>query len=252
MIYFCHIPRTSGSAIISSIAEKFSDILKIGNYETGMQIHDDQKKLRSYLNEAKKFDYIGDHFAATPYSYIENIDGFSLVRNPIERLISCFNYFGPWDGSSSFAEFIRYQGSHPVNDSMGFNGRPNMQCANLVNTILWEGREAYLKNADFSFFDILKIIKKQRMTLSTYENRNYMIKDLNFNLNSIKNTNIILNTKLKVRPKACLYEESFYLMPNEIIEEVKALNALDYKLYNYIKDHEIRTGRSLTPDDILF
>jgi len=251
LIYFCHIPRTSGSAIISSIAKSFSDILKIGDYETGMQIHNDQKKLRSYLSEVKKFDCIGDHFAAMPYSYIENIDGFSLIRNPIERLISCFNYFGPWDGSNSFIEFIRYQGSHPIKDSMGFNGRPNMQCANLVNTILWEGKEAYLENANVSFFDILKIIKKQRITLSTYENRNYMIKDLNFSLNKIKQTNIILNTELKVRPKQYLYDENFYLIPNEIIEEVKVFNALDYQLYNYVKDHETRMGRCLTPNDII-
>jgi hypothetical protein len=251
MIYFLHIPRTSGSAVISSIAESFSDILRIGNYETGMQIHNDQKKLCSYLSEAKKFDYIGDHFATMPYLYTENIDGFSLVRNPIERLISCFNFFGPWDGSNSLIEFVAYKSYHPINDSMGFNGRPNMQCANLVNTILWEDKEAYLENTDLSFFDILKIIKKQRMTLSTYENRNYMIKDLNFSLNSIKNTNIILNTELKIRPKRYFHEESFYLIPDEIIEEIKALNALDYELYNYIKSHEIKTGRALSYKDII-
>jgi len=252
MIYFCHIPRTSGSAIVSSIGKSFGKILTNGCYETGIKIHDDEKKLRLYLSEAKNFDYIADHFAAMPYEYVEKIDAFSIIRDPIERFISCFNYFGPWDGSKNFIEFIKYYGFHPIKDSMGFNGRPNMQCANLINTISWEGNEAYLESTNLSFFDILKIIKKQRMTLSTYENRNYMIKNLNFILNSIKNTNITLDTELKVRPKKYFYNESMYFIPDQIIEEIKNNNNLDYQLYNYVKDHEIKTGRCLTFDDILF
>jgi len=252
MIYFCHIPRTSGSAIRSSIGKSFGKILNSGCYRTGMQIHDDEKKLRLYLSKAKNFDYIADHFAALPYEYVEKIDAFSIIRNPIERFLSCFNYFGLWDDSKNFIEFVRYCGFDPIKDSMGFNGRPNMQCANLINKILWEGTEAYLESTNLSFFDILKIIKKQRMTLSTYENRNYMIKDLNFILNSIKDTNITLDTELKVRPKRHFHDESVYFIPNEIIEEIKILNILDYQLYNYVKDHEIKTGRCLTPNDILF
>ena len=252
MIYFCHIPRTSGSAITSSIAKSFGQTLTSGCYETGMKIHDDEKKLRLYLTEHKKYDYISDHFAALPYRYIENIDAFSIVRDPMERIKSCFNYFGLWDGSIDFLEFIRYYGFHPIKDSMGFNGRPNMQCANLINTILWEGDEAYLESKNINFFDILKIIKKQKITLSTYKNRNYMIKDLNFILNSIKDTNITLDTESKIRPKRHFHDESVYFIPNEIIEEIKILNSLDYQLYNYINDHEIKTGRCLTPDDILF
>jgi hypothetical protein len=115
---------------------------------------------------------------------------------------------------------------------------------------LWNDKKAYIKNADFSFSEILKIIKKQKMTLSTFENRNYLIKDLTFHLNAVRNTGISIEAHSKIRPSNNLHNVSIDLLSNEIIEEIKASNALDYQLYNYIKDHEIKTGRCLTPDDI--
>jgi hypothetical protein len=246
--------------MIFDITESFFNELKTGDYETGFQIHDDQKKLESFLHQANKLDFIGGHYAAMPYVYNEDIKGFSIIREPIERMISCFIYFKGDDADyignhtneypDNFIESIRYQGFRFEKDSMGFNARPNMQCANLVNTILWNDKKAYIKNADFSFSEILKIIKKQKMTLSTFENRNYLIKDLTFHLNAFRNTSISIRAHSEIRPSNNLHNVSIDLLSNEIIEEIKASNALDYQLYKYIKDHETRTGRCLTPDDI--
>ena len=246
--------------MLSDITESFFDILKFGDYKTGFQIHDDQKKLESFLHQANKLDFIGDHFASMPYVYNEDIKGFSIIREPIERIISCFIYFKGDDADyignhtneypDNFIESIRYQGFRSQKDSMGFNARPNMQCANLVNTILWNDKKAYIENADFSFSEILKIIKKQKMTLSTFQNRNYLIKDLTYYLNAIHNTDISINAHSKIRSSNNLHNVSIDLLSNEIIEEIKSLNSLEYQLYNYVKDHETRTGRCLTPDDI--
>ena len=159
-----------------------------------------------------------------------------------------------WHGAfpEVFYDYLKNKNSSFKN-SIGFNGMPNMQCANLTQKLKWNNYEeypVYLESPNFSFDEILNIIKKQKITLSTFENRDYLFESLNNVLSQLSGKNISLDKEKKVNINPLKFENNY--LTEDIVSEVKALNALDYQLYNYVKDHETRTGRSLTPDDILF
>jgi len=81
-------------------------------------------------------------------------------------------------------------------------------------------------------------------------------------INSFSSKKIFLNRQTHLYPdwlseKGIVKRDSNYsekiksiVLPKDLIEEVKALNDLDYKLYNYIKNHELKNKRSLTYKDI--
>jgi hypothetical protein len=256
MIYFCHIPKTSGSSIVSTIYENLFNILKIADHRVA-PLNTSEKELKNFLFNCKEYDIISGHYAATPYDYCPDLTTFSVIREPIERIISCFRFQGnpmSWHGAfpEVFYDYLKNKNSSFKN-SIGFNGMPNMQCANLTQKLKWNNYEeypVYLESPNCSFDEILNIIKKQKITLSTFENRDYLFESLNNVLSQLSGKNISLDKEKKVNINPLKFENNY--LTEDIVSEVKALNALDYQLYNYVKDHEIRTGRSLTPDDILF
>jgi hypothetical protein len=107
-----------------------------------------------------------------------------------------------------------------------------------------------------SFDEILNLIKEKNIKLSTIENRLYLLNELEICLNKINKTNIIADKQLKKnqrlhRETRQEFDDIKCFLSQEEIEKFKITNNLDYKLYNYVKNHEIKTGRCLTPDDIL-
>lgn len=147
---------------------------------------------------------------------------------------------------------------------IGFNGSPNKQSASLTSELKWttDYGYPYLNSCEYTFCEVLGIIKKQKITLSTFENRNYLFDSLENKINSFSSKKISLNRQTHIYPdwlseKGVIKRDFSYsekiksiILPQDLVEEVKALNDLDYKLYNYVKEHELKNKRSLSYKDI--
>ena len=282
MIYFCHIPRTSGTSISNGVYAAFHKDLRILSkpdieqfdpyYTKGVDKADYQSFLKDcYLN----VDFLYGHHFSSPYieHYSKNLETFSIVRNPLERLISEFYYI---NNNVNHLDWVNTKIYEIKNFLLGRNLNTfNTQCMYLLGDYDWENMKKgngtiqtfwcnvqrdkiYHHTIDedkISFEELLEIIKKRNIKLSTLENRTYLLNELELSLNKIKRTNIALDREFKVNERFHSEERQEFNDPEcflsqEEIERFKVLNSLDYQLYNHIKDHETRTGRCLTPDDI--
>jgi len=269
VIYFCHIPRTSGTSVSNAVYDSFNKALRIPikpdlekfdpHVIRGINKTDYQSFLKEcYLN----IDFFYGHHFFSPYiePYSESLETFSIIRNPLERMISEFYYYNRNVSDSRWK-------NNKIHQIKNFLYSPNnlSQCYWLLGDYDWEKMKLtkntlfthWLQGKEISFEEILQTIKKGNIKLSTLENRTYLLNELEVSLNKIKKTNISLDKELKVNENFNIEKRPEFNNPEcflsqQEIETFKNLYSLDYQLYNYVKDHETRTGRCLTPDDILF
>ena len=250
MLYFLHIPKTSGSALMASISNN-PEIVKNCIFPDNTLLPENKEQILKFF-KSKKFDnysFIKGHFACTPYIYSDNIQSFSLIRDPLERSISYFKYHVP-------ASAIVY----PESFYFYLNQNPNIQSANLTGCLKWEKinrkeYRCYLDTPEISFNELLINIKQKNITLSTVKNRKFLLKEIEQSFSLILNKKIFLDPdcvtngyRIQYNP----YTMDLSCLTQNVKEDFKLLNNLDYQLYNYVKDHETETGRSLTPSDIVF
>lgn len=270
MIYFCHIPRTSGTSVLHALHHShFARVLRVptkpdfDKYDPYFNNKINKEEFELFLKSCySDIDFLHGHFLSSPYlePYSENLETFSFIRNPLERMISEFYYSNKNVSDSDWKNNIIHQIKNFLYSPKNFS-----QCYWLLGDYDWE-KMKLIKNIVFThwpqekemfFQEILQIIKKRNIKLSTLENRTYLIKELEVSLNKIKKTNISLDKELKVNKNFNIEKRPEFNNPEcflsqQEIETFKNLYSLDYQLYNYIKDHETKTGRCLTPDDILF
>jgi hypothetical protein len=252
MIYFCHIPKTSGSSVEAALDMYKGYITHLDNISGIEQMGQDA--FFHFLKKRSEDDFIKGHFATSPLEVFPGIKSYSIIRNPIDRLMSSFRFSQKViDWKKPFEdvlyEFCTY--TDPREESLGFDGRPNIQSDYLTQPLEWmsgKGSSVSVKKGNLSFNDLLKEIKKNNFTLSTLDNREYLLKDISLALTDLTGKSIYLNEEIKAN------ENPFKLDNANIIDnfydEIYELNKLDFDLYNYIKNHETRTGRALRPSDI--
>ena len=83
-LYFLHIPKTAGQFITESIRESLEKA-GIENYFIYNGSFVSQERLKNSI-------YIGSHFGTYPMDIIDSIDTFTILRDPVERAISQFNF----------------------------------------------------------------------------------------------------------------------------------------------------------------
>lgn len=252
MIYFCHIPKTSGSSVEAALDDYKDDIKYISNMTSAEQMS--ENAFYDFLNKRKNDDFIRGHFGTTPIEIFPGIKSYSIIRNPIDRLLSSFRFSQkPITWRKPFKdvlyEYCKY--NEPSEVSIGFDGRPNVQSDYLTQPLCWiPGLKngVYIKKGNLSFNELLIEIKKNNFTLSTFENRNYILESMSKNLTNLINKPVYLNSNIKVN------ENPFKMDAVDIFshfyEEIYQLNKLDFDLYNHIKEHENLTGRALESSDI--
>jgi hypothetical protein len=252
MIYFCHIPKTSGSSVEAALDHYQNDIKYVRNLTSAEQMG--EEVFDRFLNKRKNDDFIRGHFGTTPIEKFPGIKSFSIVRNPIDRLISSFSFSQrPITWRKPFKDvlydYCKY--NNPSISSLGFDGRPNIQSDYLTQPLEWtsdEDSSVSIKKGNLSFSDLLKEIKKNNFTLSTLDNRKYLLRDMSEELTNLKNKSIILNEEIKVNDNP--FKLDAMSVFNNFYDEICDLHKLDFDLYNHIKEHESRTGRALRPADI--
>jgi hypothetical protein len=252
MIYFCHIPKTSGSSISAAVSDHTDHLVYFGDMSEAEAMGEDA--FISFLRKRNNDDFIKGHFATTPIEIFPGIKSYSIIRDPIERLLSCFRYSQQvvsWEKpfKDVLYEYCTY--SKPLQSSMGFDGRPNIQSDYLTQPLEWissKGSTVSVKKGNLSFNDLLKEIKKNNFTLSTLDNREYLLKDISLELTKSTRKEIHLNKKIKINDNPFKLNDIDIF--NNIYDEIYQLNKLDFDLYHYIHAHETLTGRALRPSDI--
>lgn len=270
LIYFCHIPKTSGTAVINSVYDAYHESLKIlkkpeiDDHDPTFNIDLTQKDFNLFLETCyKELDFFSGHFGSISNSIpnCDNLEIFSIIRNPIDQAISMFNniFRNSTDADWSNVEVFKIR-NYLLNAH-----QPNMQASALHMSMDWEymnlSRQKGIKNTfrindiKMSFDDFLQIIKDKNIKLSTLENRTYLLNELEISLNKIKKTNIVLNKQFKanINPH---YEKRKELnnikcfLSQEDIEQFEHRNKLDIQLYEYLKDYEIKNKKCFDSKDI--
>jgi len=250
MFYFLHIPRTSGESITEEIS---------------ISLEDEQRK-----------DFLTGHLACLPFKkapYSVFTEGeyrfrkkkiiefsFSLIREPLERLLSAYSY--TCNGNSDiealndreyFLQTVRGRIETP-RPFPGFHGQPNMQCAYLYSEMIFpeygglKGDSSSSSLRDLSphpssalrdlsphpksLEDVLNSIEVNNINVYTMENRAKCVSDVNgyiYNKYGRKiNGEVLKNSSASV---------GFTLNKAEK-DEIRDLNSLDYKLYEHFLSHE--------------
>lgn len=253
MIYFCHIPKTSGSSIEACMRQYENKIKFHQNKTSFSELSESQ--FRDHLMKRKDDHVLIGHFAATPFEMFPDVKGYSIVRNPIERLLSTFRYSqtaNNWKQPFKEILFSYLTGKQSRYPSIGHDGRSNMQSLFLTQPLEWREENKFIasvRHADISFSDVLSIIKKNNTTLSTMDNRNYILSDINLELINNTGYSVIFDSKIKVNENP--FKMDVMDLICEFYDEIHEANKLDFELYNYIRAHEAKFARALRPSDII-
>ena len=201
------------------------------------------------------------HFASNPVRQIKEIQTYSIIRNPIDRLISVSGYLrnsGFCTGLSDpefervlFSGELRWYGSsYP-----GFNWEPNMQTAYLCGVLVasrMPDPEAQRKEPAFNILrrpgsleQVVDFLKSNSIKICSLERRDLII-DLMFEnfFSSLdidireKNTNTNNEFDLKDSMEKLDYLEISESGFQRLLEQ----NELDFKLYNLVREHEKRNN----------
>lgn len=116
-LFFLHLPRTAGTTIDAILERHFAP-------EEVLRIYDEQeyREHRTHSRgELQRYRYITGHLlltSMTPPTFCDTpVEAFTLLREPIGRLVSEYRFLRTWDknhlyhrlndGNLSFAEYLR-------------------------------------------------------------------------------------------------------------------------------------------------
>ncbi|MET3089269.1 sulfotransferase family 2 domain-containing protein [Priestia megaterium] len=214
LIIFMHIPKTGGTTL--------NDIFKKSYAENEIYDHVPLEAMRNHFSQLKEEDkketkaISGHHFYgihdlfSKPYTY------FTMMRNPIERVISLYYFLKTYPGyyeenmrNMSFEEYIDW-------DPQARNGQIHQICGQNSQLSLEKAKE------NLKVFEVVGITEMFNESLLLLKNK--------FNWANIeyKKENVT-----KSRPR--ISEVS-----PKIIKKIEKNNELDIELYEFIKSNFIK------------
>ena len=227
-VYFLHIPKTSGASLTQEINRENKNLRWLVD---GRYIFPASKEPK---NSFTPKSIICGHFALNPFDSIEFDYAFSIIREPVSRLISLYSYhhrFSPMNLSNKelFMEFVF--GTHPKIDASefaGFDGQPNSQSSYLSTKVYLD--ECGLKRLPESpsIKKVFESIDNNNIDVFTLDNRCALIAKLG-NILESNITDIRSNTSPQV---------GFELSKSEILEILK-INSIDHELYKTVREREL-------------
>ncbi len=214
VIIFLHIPKTGGNTLNVIINKPYTDndcLVRLGDV-------DDLS-----IEELKQIEMVRGHMSFGIHKKLPQTNStyITLIRNPIERVVSFYYYMGSENNldietRDYFTKLTLYEFvTEPLNDQ--FNKQTNIIAGNefipekLENKEMLETAKRNLKN----FFSVVGITERFDETLIVLQEK------FGFKINSFENYNVTPN-----RPDL---EE----IPDEIINIIKSKNEIDMDLYQF-------------------
>ena len=225
-IYHLHIPRTSGIYVKNFVVPQLNarSIKHFSSNRTDIDL--------DIIQDCK---YVSGHFGVMPTKHIEDLSVFTILRDPVERFISYFNYTTgvnmPEDKIMEKLDKWLYQEETQHNlQSKFLTGSINIDKFNSEHRV----KNASVDNSwwieDFSLN--IDDIKKSLNTMSAYTMEDYGMFKEDFNLALDKEFGFnIFQNNYKVNSAI---KKSLPITP-DIINRIKEINSIDQEVYDYVK-----------------
>jgi hypothetical protein len=232
-IYHLHIPRTSGIYIKQNVLPHLISS-GVDHFSSNRTIVD--------IDQIKKSKYVAGHFGTAPIKLMNEPKVFSIVRNPVERFISYFNYttglirtkseahqkldnwlYGPQSEVQSNLQ------SKFLTGEMNFN--KFNEGVNLFQLAVWEGW--YIENYSLD----LNIIKNNidKFFCYTLEDHDMFKEDFNKALKEEFGF-----TTFKYADKANRSSNLGIEITKKQMNRIEELNSIDMEVYEYVQKNKKR------------
>ncbi len=257
-LYFLHIPKTAGQFITEAIKDAL-DKSGIENYFIYNGAFASQERLKNSI-------YIGSHFGTYPMDIIEGIDTVTILRDPVERAISQFNFlyedrykelYKNIDGYLSRLRFYLFEDKN----MLGLRNYQARFLCNPANPRRFESEEEFEKlinelSVPFGFgfpntwfvendltsltfaksqLDKIDIVGTADSLDSVLESikmwflNNYGI-DIKYSDKKINSSSILENGKVYTT------QDCINMLTEEELKTLKDINSIDQELYQYAKN----------------
>jgi hypothetical protein len=244
ILYFLHIPKTSGMKMQYELAECAKNPNAINSPRVYLP-GEFEFVFDPYI--AESHNIICGHFGRNPIDTVNNVITFSMIREPFEQYLSLAKYAALQDGVTFDNEFLDafLNNNNEINSRFeGMSGCENPQSCFLYSKIAGIEKQVGVDDFGNPVIDVAKSFfiekpksyadLKQRLEdviIGITENRNQLVESVNKILMELFNTSIEINSSVINKTPT----PSFRLNKKQVVAINNKIE-LDIELYSKVKE----------------